>query len=244
MLNAFSTKCVWNPQVLPFAMTQMRFKRSKKRKMAHRVLNDVQKATLGFAPGPSLGSIIGNPQSPYEISKNIKQHLERLTANDTTHIRRKKDYGRYNFHRVMRAAGLSHDSPENKVEKREFVTPLTQLQDAAELPKSFTDNRFNFPHVFTYKAYWGPPTVEKEPNRYDGSMVEVTVGFKVRDVLPIEEEAERMIDILGPTRYDASSGVAAITADIFPDRNHNAAFLGDVVEHLIKLSKNEPPPDS
>jgi len=240
MLTGFvSQRCVFTPQLLPFALAQMRFKRSKKRKMQHRVLTPVQKETLGLPPGPSLGSIVGNPQSPYEISKNIKQHIERLSAMDTTHTRRKKDYGRYNFHRVLRAAGLSHEQANSDSKRREFVTPLTELQHNADLPTSDFETRFHFPHVLSYKAYWGPPSVETEPNRNDGSMVDVCVSFRVKDLLLKEEETQRLIDIVGPTRFDPETGVVSITADIFPDRNHNAAFLGDVVHQLIKLSVNQ-----
>jgi small subunit ribosomal protein S35 len=214
---------------------QVRFKRSKKRKMAHRVINEVQRETMGLPPGPSLGSVVGNPQSPYEITKNIKQHLERLSAMDTTHIRRKKDYGRYNFHRVLRAAGLSHES-QSRINPDEFVTSLTQLQDSAELPPTHDHNRFNFPHVLQYKAYWGPPTVEKDPNRYAGSMVGVNVSFCVDDLMLKEEETQTVIDIVGSSRFDPETRVVSLTADIFPDRNHNAAFLGDVVQQLIKVA--------
>jgi small subunit ribosomal protein S35 len=226
---------VWSPPVLEFAAMQVRFKRSKKRKMAHRVINEVQRETMGLPPGPSLGSVVGNPQSPYEITKNIKQHLERLSAMDTTHIRRKKDYGRYNFHRVLRAAGLSHES-QSKINPDEFVTSLTQLQDRAELPSTHDHNRFNFPHVLQYKAYWGPPTVEKGPNRYAGSMVGVNVSFCVDDLMLKEEETQTVIEIVGSSRFDPETRVVSLTADIFPDRNHNAAFLGDVVQQLIKVA--------
>ena len=237
LLSRAGSVALWGtPSNLPFVQTQVRYKRSKKRKMAHRVMNEVQKETLGLPPGPSLGSVIGNPQSPYEVSKNIKQHLERLAAMDTTHIRRKKDYGRYNFHRVLRAAGLSHDSSSKG--DSSFVTSLTELQDKAQLPVAYDDERFHFPHVLSYKAYWGPPTVETEPNRTEGSMVDVTIAFRMKDLLLEEEEAQRLIDIVGPSRYDTETGVVSITADSFPDRNHNAAFLGDVVQHLIRLSLN------
>ena len=223
--------------MLPFALSQTRFKRSKKRKMVHRVINEVKKETMGMPPGPSLGSIVGNPQSPYEISKNIKQHLERLSAMDTTHIRRKKDYGRYNFHRVLRAAGLSHESQKGL--KDSFVTSLTQLQDNADLPPTNLHNRFDFPHILEYQAYWGPPSVETEPNRYEGSMVGVTVAFCVDDLLMKAEDTQRLIDIVGQDRFDPETRVVSITADIFPDRNHNAAFLGDLVQQLIRTASSD-----
>ena len=227
---------LWAPPTMDALFNQVRFKRSKKRKMHHRVINEVKKETMGFPPGPSLGSLIGNPENPYQISKNIRQHIARLTANDTTHIRRKKDFGRYNFHRFLKAAGMIHEPSKGK---DEFVTSLTELQDNAELPISNTDIRFNFPHMLHYKAYWGPPTVETEPNKYDGSMVGVAISFLVKDLDMQPHEKERLIDIVGPSRYDEETGVVTINADIFPERNHNAAFLGDLVQQLMRLSQDD-----
>ena len=227
---------VWMARPVDALLTQMRFKRSKKRKMHHRVINEVKKETMGLPPGPSLGSLIGNPESPYQISRNIRQHIARLTANDTTHIRRKKDFGRYNFHRFLKAAGMTHERTSGK---DEFVTSLTRLQEMAQLPNSNTENRFDFPHMLHYKAYWGPPSVETEPNRYEGSMVGVAMSFRVKDLSLKPHEKERLIDIVGPSRYDDETDVVTLDADIFPDRNHNAAFLGDVVQHLLQLSKDD-----
>ena len=225
------------PPALPFLHSQVRFKRSKKRKMVHRVLNDVKRETMGLPPGPSLGSVVGNPESPYEIARQVKQHLERLAAMDPTHIRRKKDYGRYNFHRVLRATGMTHESAPYRTKGGDsFVTSLTDLQDKAKLPVSALHERFPFPHTLDYRSYWGPPSVETEPNRYEGSMTGVSVSFRVSDLLLKEQEAQRLIDIVGSQRYDSETGVVTITADSFPDRNHNAAFLGDVLQRLVALS--------
>ena len=237
---SFSSRVVgqvsWAPPVFDALLTQVRFKRSKKRKMHHRVITPVKKETMGFPPGPSLGSLIGNPESPYQISKNIRQHLARLTAKDTTHIRRKKDFGRYNFHRFLKAAGMTHQDAK---QKGDFVTSLTELQHNADLPISYTDNRFDFPHMLHYKAYWGPPTVETDPNKYEGSMVGVSMSFCVDDLDMKPHEKERLVDIIGPNRYDEETGVVTVHADIFPERNHNAAFLGDVVQQLLRLSLDD-----
>ena len=226
-------RCVWGPPVVDAILTQVRFKRSKKRKMHHRVMNDVKRETLGLPPGPSLGAIIGNPESPYTIAKNIKQHMARLTANDTTSVRRKKDFGRFNFHRILKMAGIGYP-------KAGHGTGLTQLQDQAELPVgSLFHDRFPFPHTVQYRAYWGPPTFETEPNRYEGSMVGVSVCFRVTDLLLKQEEVERLIAIVGPSRFDEETGVVTLDADIFPDRNHNAAFLGDMLQHLLRAAVEE-----
>lgn len=235
------TKCP-SPSIvslLPFMSAQLRFKRSKKRKMVPRIMNEVKRETLGFPSGPSLGSIIGNPQSPYEVAKNVKHHLARLSASDTTHIRRKKDFGRYNYHRILRAAGLSHDNNKIYDDHDGFITPLTQLQRKAELPPSNFHDRFPFPHILTYKAYWGPPTVDSNPNRTSQSVDGVSVSFRVEDLPFKRHEIEKLLDIVGPQRFDEATGVVTVTADVFPNRNHNAACLGDVLQQLIKLSSEE-----
>ena len=230
MLTLVYPHVVWGPPVLAPLLQQVRFKRSKKRKMQHRVMTPVRREATGFPSGPSLGSIVGNPESPYTIARNIKQHLARLTAMDPTHIRRKKDFGRLNFHRVLKLAGLTH--VDSKIGD-EFTTGFTQLQNEANLG---LQHRFPFPHSLTYKAYWGPPTVETEPNKYEGSMVGVSVSFRIKDLLLKETEAQRLIDIVGPNRFDSSTGVVTVHVDNFPERNHNAALLGDVLQQLIKLS--------
>jgi small subunit ribosomal protein S35 len=241
-LLGVSSRIAWAPLSVsgsfPALLTQARFKRSKKRKMKHRVINEVKRETMGLPPGPSLGSIIGNPETPYQIAKTIKQHVARLTATDTTHIRRKKDFGKYNFHRMMRMTGMAYNDESDTVTP-EFVTGLTQLQDQATLPPSAFVDRFPFPHTVHYKAFWGPPTVETEPNRYSGSMVGVGVSFRVSDLLLRETERQQLLDIVGSERYDESTDVVSIEADVFPDRNHNAAFLGDMVQYLLR-SVREP----
>lgn len=208
-----------------YLFQQVRFKRSKKRKMVHRVMTEVRREATGFAPGPSLGSIIGNPESPYTVARNIKHHLARLSANDTTHIRRKKDFGRMQFHQLF---------SEKFTNPSDTVTGLSSLQQAASLPESSLDVRFPFPHQFSYKAQWGPPTVVNNESS------EVSVSFRVADLLLRTHETQRLIDIVGDNRYDKETGVVCIVGNIFPEKNHNAAFLGDVLEQLIKLSVDEP----
>ncbi len=194
---------------------------------------------MGFPTGKSLASHIGETESPYQIAKNIKHHMERLTAMDPTHIRRKKDYGRFNYHRLLKSVGLSHEARPYKSESDSFTTGLSELQSNATLPPTPLHHRFPFPHTLHYKAHWGPPTVETEPNRYEGSMVGVSVSFRVQDLLLASPERQRLIDIVGPDRYDVATDVVTVDADIFPDRNHNAAYLGDVLQQLIRLSLDE-----
>ena len=32
-------------------------------------------------------------------------------------------------------------------------------------------DRFDFAHTLDYKVYWGPPSAQEEPNKWEGSMV-------------------------------------------------------------------------
>ncbi|KAF4743123.1 Protein phosphatase PP2A regulatory subunit B [Perkinsus olseni] len=198
-------------------------------------------ATKGLPP-LRLEDRIGNPQSPYEIAKNIRQHISRLTKQDRNQVRRKKDFRRYTLHRMYEFAGLTHTTPTSRefeeeeagIDQSQFVTGLTALQHGSHLPRSPTeDHRFRFPHTIHYKAWWGPPTVERNPNRYEGSMEGVTACFKATDVAD-RSHADTMAEVVGPKRYDKESGVIAVRADTFDNRNQNAAYLGDLVELLVR----------
>ena len=207
-----------------YLFQQVRFKRSKKRKMVHRSMTDVRREATGFAPGPSLGSIIGNPESPYTISRNIKHHLSRLTAFDNTHIRRKKDFGRYMFHKIVDARLVDTHIGDTET----HISGLTNLQNSATL--GFT-SRFEFPHAFSYTVRWGPPSVSET------QLSAVVVSFRVDDLRLSQTEIDLLLEIVGPERFDVKTRVVCISADLFPEINHNSAFLGDCVEHLIRIVK-------
>ncbi|KAF4750652.1 hypothetical protein FOZ62_021704 [Perkinsus olseni] len=217
------------------------FAKPKQRKQKKIIPTAEHLATKGLPP-LRLEDRIGNPQSPYEIAKNIRQHVSRLTKQDRNQIRRKKDFRRYTLHRMYEFAGLTHTTPTSRefeeekagIDQSQFVTGLTALQHGSHLPRSPTeDHRFRFPHTIHYKAWWGPPTVERNPNRYEGSMEGVTACFKATDVAD-RNHADTMAEVVGPKRYDKESGVIAVRADTFDNRNQNAAYLGDLVELLVR----------
>lgn len=173
-------------------------------------------------------------ETSFEMSRQIRKHLRGLTSDGRHNFRKKKDMARYTHYRVLRAAGLTHDNPDEDVDRRGFVTPLTELQDTSNLPLSTIHRRFLFPHTLSYKVYWGPPSVMDKPNEYEGSMVGCSVAARVDDLPLTQQQKERLIDIVGPDRYDEVNGVVALEADYFPQRNHNAALLGDMFEKLLR----------
>ncbi|KAF4670722.1 hypothetical protein FOL47_001871 [Perkinsus chesapeaki] len=179
------------------------FAKPKQRKQKKIIPTAEHLATKGLPP-MRLEDRIGNPQSPYEIAKNIRQHISRLTKQDRNQIRRKKDFRRYTLHRMYEFAGLTHTTkPSREIEE----------ENAG--------------------MWWGPPTVERNPNRYEGSMEGVTACFKATDV-GNRRQANLMSEVVGGKRYDKDTGVIAIRADTFDNRNQNAAYLGDLVELLVR----------
>jgi len=217
------------------AQLQVRWKRGKKKKKRAK-RSDRTPELVGVSGGPNLRleDRVMEPENPYLMSLQIRKHLRGLTSDGRHNIRRKKDLSTYTNYRVLRIAGLTHDNPKENVDRRGFATPLTQLQDRASLPRSALHRRFHFPHLLNYKVYWGPPSVEEEPNRWEGSMVGCSVAFRLEDLPLTQRQKERLVDIVGPDNIDEETGVVALEVDHFPERNHNAALLGDMVDQLMR----------
>ena len=210
-------------------------KKSKRKKKPKR--DDRTEEQKAASAGPRKERIFDNimdPETPYHMSLNIRKHMRGLMADGRHNIRRKKDLGRYTRYRVLRIAGLTHDSQTEQTERRGFLTPLTELQDGANLPRSTNHRRFNYPHTLSYKVYWGPPTVQDEPNEYEGSMVGCTVAVRLCDLPLTQRQKERLVDLVGMDRICEKTGVLSLKADHFPERNHNAALLGDMLEKLMR----------
>ncbi|CEM14846.1 unnamed protein product [Vitrella brassicaformis CCMP3155] len=216
------------PAVYPCLMMQQRFKRKKKRKRERPHPTEEQIETKARVTPIRLEDHLGNPEPPYSIAKNIRRSIARMAAG----WKRRSDFRRMNRYRVLSAVGLTHDDPEEKVSREGFVTPLTQLQHNAHLPRSTLHARFRFPHTLHYKARWGPPVTEKEPHVY-----QCVASMRLDDLNLTERQEKRMLDILGPLRYDPATRMVILEADAFPDRNHNAAYLGDILEVLMRKAK-------
>mmetsp|Transcript_11190 Transcript_11190/g.25042 ORF Transcript_11190/g.25042 Transcript_11190/m.25042 type:complete len:309 (-) Transcript_11190:8-934(-) len=175
-----------------------------------------------------------DPASPYQMYLNIKSHLNRLTADGRHNERRRKDLVYYANYRVKRLARLTNDNPRETMDRKGFVTPLTELQDRSNLPRSTMHLRFAFPHTLNYKVYWGPPSVYDQPNKYEGSMVGCKMAVRLDDLPITAQQRSMLLEIVGEKRHDEKTGVVAIEADSFPERNQNAALLGDMVEELLR----------
>lgn len=222
---------------------QVRWKRGRRKKKPRKITQD-HKVVAPKKAVTRLEDLVFNPETPYKMRLTINQHLRGLADDGRYNVRRKKDLSRYTHYRMLRIAGLTHDNPKEDVDRRGFVTPLTDLQDSSTLPRSLNHRRFHFPHTLDYKVYWGPPSVYSEPNEYEGSMVGCTIVMRMDDLPLTARQKARLIDVVGEERYDEETGVVALEADFFSEQNHNAAILGDMVEALLAevMSAEESPP--
>lgn len=226
------------PTLMPeglLAPLQVRWaKKSKRKKQPKRDDRTKEHKEVSGGQKERIMDRVMEPESTYHMSLTVRQHLRGLTSDGRHNIRRKKDLARYTNYRVMRIAGLTHDEPSEETDRRGFVTPLTELQDNSSLPRSPLHRRFLFPHLFSYKAYWGPPSVYDEPNEFEGSMVGCSVAIRLQDLPLTQRQKERLVEILGDKRYDQETGVIALHVDTFTERNQNAALLGDMMEQLMR----------
>mmetsp|Transcript_9781 Transcript_9781/g.21299 ORF Transcript_9781/g.21299 Transcript_9781/m.21299 type:complete len:246 (-) Transcript_9781:87-824(-) len=219
------------------AAIQVRWGKSKrKRKPAREMTPDVM-ATK--AQEKQVGRIedMANKelQTPYAIAKSIGQKMARLTDFGRSNIRKKRDFRKYNQYRFARLAGHTHLDEEQDAPE---MTPLTRLQHESNLPRSTAHARFDFPHTFHTIAYWGPPSTYKNPNWAEGSMQQCSVCVSVDDLLELTpRQRERMVEIVGPDCFDETRNVVRLDADLFPERNQNAAYLGDQFQRLIEEAK-------
>lgn len=219
------------------APLQVRWAKKGKRKKRAKVADKTAELkAAGGGPNLRLADYYMETETPYKMALNINKHMRGLTSDGRHNNRRKKDLTRYSHYRVLRLAGLTHDDPdpEEDVDRRGFVSPLTRLQHEAALPRSPLHRRFSFPHVLNYKVYWGPPTVQDEPNAYEGSMVGCSVAVRLGDLPLTQRQKERLVDIVGHNRFDEATGVVALETDNFQDRNQNAALLGDMLDQLMR----------
>ena len=187
----------------------------------------------------SISQRRGSPETPYRMATNIRGVVSQLTATDRTQNRRKKDHRKFQVHKALELGGFTIQAkplPTQSTEPFAFTTPLTDLQNSSILPNSPFSERFNFPHLLTYKAYFGPPTVQREPNKNEGSMVRVGASFRLDDLEISQQQAAFLKDVVGERRVvsEISSPVVCIDADLFEERNQNAAYLGDIVDVLLQ----------
>jgi Mitochondrial ribosomal subunit protein len=237
MLSSLLSRTYPTSSMLP-VLIQQRFKK-KRKKGAKFVRTPEQEIARGKAP-VTLQSRLGNPETPFKVATEIKRFLARVTARDKTQIRRKKDHRRYNVHRYLSTPVLADPGPSIPP-PMPYVTPLTKLQDSALLEEDQIsgNHRFEFPHVFKYQSYFGPPSVQ-DHNITGHTTTLVTVSFKLSDLKLTYDQSDFLKEVIGHRRYDKITDVVTIEGDIFNSVNENAAYLGDLLESLIKESKEYP----
>ncbi|KAF8819680.1 hypothetical protein IE077_004128 [Cardiosporidium cionae] len=183
-------------------------------------------------PPIRLEDYIGTPEPPYSIARSIRTEINQILRGRKT----KRQFAYRNRHRIRQMVGKAHTGNETFTEQEmidgSFVTPLTSLQHHAELPRSQLHTRFHFPHTLHYECWWGPPQTEKEPNKSLCS-----ASFKL-DELPLSAQQKNfLIEIVGKERYDEETQIVCLESDHFTERNHNAAYLGDILEVLMRETR-------
>lgn len=170
-----------------------------------------------------LADLMSNPESPFTIARNIRS----LIAQRLFHWRRTKDFKLRNRFRAWKRSRRVPVACRH-VHDDAIVTPLTQLQHSATLPRSALHSRFDFPHSLHYEVFWGPPQTYKEPN-HDACKVSVLL----RDLQLTAAQMRRLVDTVGEDRIDKHTGIMCLESNVFEQRNHNAAYLGDILQRLI-----------
>ncbi len=123
------------------------------------------------------------------------------------------------------------------------------MQQKATLPRSFRESRFPFPHLLSYKVYWGSDvSTMQNPNEYDPeSHKSCQVTFDAADLRLSSAQEQTLLRIAAGSRGGGAGSnnfgknvigtVVNLEADAFEDRNHNAALLGDMVQALVREAK-------
>ncbi|SIO73603.1 mitochondrial ribosomal protein S35 precursor, putative [Babesia microti strain RI] len=209
---------------LNMMILQVRWKKKRRKREKFPVTPDILEAR-SRTPATRLVDRIGAPEPSYVMAKTIRNEISRVSRG----IRTTRHFA---FRNKFRKLGLEHFLTDGSNLPSTFVTPLTKLQHQSNLPRTFDTNRFTFPHALHYKIIWRGEAVVKHTPLYA-----VAVTFNLYDLPLNSRQIDHVKEILGPQRFDESSGIAMLYADIFPELNHNAAYLGDITECLIKEAK-------
>lgn len=84
------------------------------------------------------------------------------------------------------------------------------------------------PITYRYTSYVG----EDHPNN-----VKVVLSFKTKD-LPLNDKQLHKLRLLARTRYDFETDIVKMSSDKFPEAAQNARYLHDILQDLIKESKD------
>ncbi|GBE58731.1 mitochondrial ribosomal S35, putative [Babesia ovata] len=197
----------------------------KKRRKVEKVTKSKEQIECATSDVIRLHDRVGVPETAHSMAQTIRKNVRGVQQGIVTrkHIARMLQY------RMAQATGLTHDSPPRNAPDA-FVTPLTRLQHEAQLPTMFDQPRHDFPHVLRYTVDW---LAEASPGEHE-KLTKVTLSFNMHDLGLSEMQLRKMKEILGPDNYDEASGVAILQGDIFETLNHNAHYLGDITERLMR----------
>ncbi|GAW83331.1 hypothetical protein, conserved [Plasmodium gonderi] len=215
-----------------FMFNQLRGKKNRKKR--ERVnLNDEQKRTKLKIPPVRLEDRTTVCEPPSVISKNIKKEIMKVCVGKE---KTKRHFKFRNKYRIRKLLSLTHDK-ENIKDKRKnpstFITPLTKLQHESTLPRTLNHDRFSFPHSFQYSVIWhGSSTVDQEEDNI------CFFSSYISDLSLTAREKKKIREILGEERVDLKNEMVFLESNFFNTYNHNAAYLGDVVQFLMKRVKS------
>ncbi|SCM13337.1 mitochondrial ribosomal protein S35 precursor, putative [Plasmodium chabaudi adami] len=218
-----------------YMLNQIRGKKNRKKR--ERVnLNAEQKAVKIKIPPIRLEDRTTICEPPTVISKNIKKEIMKVCIGKE---RTRRHFKFRNKYRIKKLLNMTHDKENIKDDEKAkknpstFITPLTKLQHESVLPRTLSHDRFNFPHNFHYSVLWhGSSTVDYEDN---------TICFfssNINDLSLTPKEQKKIKEILGPERVDLKNDLIYMESNFFNTYNHNAAYLGDAIQFLMKRIKS------
>ncbi|SBS88049.1 mitochondrial ribosomal protein S35 precursor, putative [Plasmodium ovale curtisi] len=213
-----------------YMFNQIREKKNRKKKERVNLTTEQKNVKLKIPP-VRLEDRTTVCEPPTVISKNIKKEIMKVCVGKD---RTRRHFKFRNKYRIRKMLNLTHDKENiKKKNPSTFITPLTKLQHESTLPRSLSHDRFSFPHSFQYSIIWhGSSVVDNEEKNI------CFFSSSLNDLSLSSREKKKIIDILGDERVDLKNGRIYLESNFFNTYNHNAAYLGDVVQFLIKRVKS------
>ncbi|KAI4834691.1 ribosomal protein S35 [Plasmodium brasilianum] len=205
----------------------------KNRKKRERInLTEEQKSTKLKVPPIRLEDRTTVCEPPSVISKNIKKEIMKLCVGKE---KTRRHFSFRNKYRIKKLLSITHDKENIKHKKNPstFITPLTKLQHESTLPRSLDHDRFNFPHTFHYSVIWhGSSIVDHDENNI------CFFSSNINDLSLSSREKKKITQVLGEERVDKKKQIIYLESNFFNTYNHNAAYLGDAIQLLMKRIKS------
>lgn len=228
-LNNWDHMVDLNPSKGYYMFNQVRYKKNRKKR--ERVnLNEEQKRTKIKIPPIRLEDRTSVSEPASVISRNIKNEIMKVCVGKE---RTRRHFKFRNKYRIRKLLNLTHDKENVKHKNAStFVTPLTKLQHESTLPRTMDHDRFDFPHSFSYSVTWhGSSIVDQDENHV------CFFSAQMEDMCLSSKEKKKIIEILGEERVDRKNQMMYLESNFFNTYNHNAAYLGDAVQFLMRRIK-------